>query len=840
MTGDTGPLLLVGPGGVAAEALADVLVGHGRQVVSQLASDGLQGLTETPWRAVLLGPVRAVPEAWEEAAAACLVTLRVPIIAFGEDAPGLARVARAGLASAVLPMPCAPDAACVVVEAALVQHARAARVEDELATSLALKRAILHETPAVVYAKDRDLRFLLSNTRHAALVGRPQDDIIGLTDVDLFGEGGTEIEALSRQVLESGEPQTSEFELPLANGLRYFHETIFPIRADSGRLIGVAGIATDLTEVRHQQLMVEKLRATFQIMLDASPVALLLLELDGRVALANEAAGHILARTSLIGTPFSGLVPDLDLDSLGSQAHERPRSHVDVELVLPDGGTRPAELRASRVDLPDGGALLVSLVDLTVRKVTEERLREAQQHAEVAARAKGAFLAHMSHEIRTPMNAVLGFAQLLERDASLGPTQLERVRTILRAGDHLLTLVNQVLDMSVIEAGRVDIQRELVLTEDLLDSVLEMFQNRAVRARIWLRSELGGGVPRAFLGDEGKMRQILVNLVGNAVRIVKQGGVTLRLEVCRDAAAPTLRMHVVDTGPGIPPEDQARIFGAFEQAGSSSARGGAGLGLSISHRYAELMGGSLSVESTVGEGTTFTLTLPLEGAIGAFDAPEPLAPVARGRSLGRRPRVLAVDDEPDNRTLLAQMLEADGFDVTCVPDGAAALAAVQAEVPDLVVMDYRMPGMDGLQATAALRTLEPPFHGPVLLLTASVFEQLDERAIRAGANRYLRKPVKRQDLLNAACELLDIDPPAAAGGGTEGPVEAAAGAPEDIPAALASQLREAVEQCDYGRLMALAQGVAASHPNLSRVAAAAAASFDYTDLSALLDAAGTA
>jgi PAS domain S-box-containing protein len=787
-------------------------------------------------RAVLLGPISEEAQLWERDVVAALAGLHVPVVAFGESHAGLARLVGSGVVSAVLPMPSAPEAACLVVQAAVVQHARAARVEDELATSLALKRAILQETPAVVYAKDRDLRFLLSNNRHAALIGRSQEEIVGMTDADLFGDEGSEIEALSRQVLETGQPQASEFELPLEQGIRFFHETIFPIRADDGRVIGVAGIATDLTEVRHQQAMVEKLRATFQIMLDASPVALLLLELDGRVALANEAAGQILGRASVVGCGFTDFVRELDLPTLVAQATERPHSHLDIELGLPAGGTRPAELRASRVELPDGDAILASLVDLTLRKVTEERLRDAQQHAEVAAKAKGAFLAHMSHEIRTPMNAVLGFAQLLERDPSLTPTQLERVKTILRAGDHLLTLVNQVLDMSVIEAGRVDIQRELVLTEDLVDSVLEMFQNRAVRTRIWLRSELGAGVPRAFLGDEGKIRQILVNLVGNAVRIVQHGGVTLRLEVGRQGAGATLKLMVIDTGPGIPPDDIERIFGAFEQAGSSAARGGAGLGLSISHRYAELMGGSLAVTSQVGEGTTFVLTIPLEGAIGAIGAAEPEPPRARGRSLGRRPRVLAVDDEADNRELLSQMLEADGFDVTCAVDGPTAIAAVQAAAPDLVVMDYRMPGMDGLQATGALRSLEPPYTGPILVLTASVFEQLDERAIRAGANRYLRKPVKRQDLLAAACELLDIDPPGEAELSAVVPQDAA---PEPIEAALVVQLRQAVEQCDYGTLMALSQHVAASHPRLSHVAAAAASSFDYEELTALLDAAGT-
>lgn len=835
-------LYWVAPDGVPADAAGFPLESMGCVIHGPLNSipEEPDPLMHPRPAAVLLGPIEADARHWEAAALERAEASQWPVIAFGTCLSGLSRLVASQKACVVVPLPVTPDAFKVMIQAAVMQFKRAERVKGELATSLALKRAILRETPAVVYAKDENMRFLLSNKQHAELVGRPPEDILGLTDVDLFGEEGLAIEAVSRQVMQTGEYQSSEFELPMPDGNRFFHEVIFPIRADSGLVIGVAGIATDQTEVRQQQMMLEKLRATFQIMLDASPIALLLVERDGRVAMANVTACQLAERPSLVGANFQALVGPFDGPRLEQHALDCASVPVDVQLTLPDAGLRPLELRASSVELPDGRATLVSWVDLTQRKMAEDRMREAQQHAEVAAKAKGAFLAHMSHEIRTPMNAVLGFAQLLERDSTLSPVQLERVRTILRAGDHLLTLVNQVLDMSVIEAGRVDIQRELVNTEDLVDSVLEMFQARAAQGRLWLRSEMGPSLPRAFVGDEGKIRQILVNLVGNAVRVVQQGGVTLRVEVVEAGSFGTrLRMAVSDTGPGIPPADLERIFGAFEQAGSASLRGGAGLGLSISHRYAELMGGRLLVDSTLEQGTTFILDLPLEGAVGELASPPPqVAEPRRGRTLGRRPRLLVVDDEVDNRDLLVQMLDSDGFNVACAEEGMAAIGAVQADAFDAIVMDYRMPGMDGLEVTHHLRQMEPPFLGPIIILTASVFDGLNERAIKAGANRYLRKPVKHLELLEAVCDLLDIDAPEPLDASHPGGV----GATDDgvPPPEIVAAFREAVTQFDYGRLMALSESVATTYPHLAQVAIAAASSFDYQALTALLDEAAAA
>ena len=760
-----------------------------------------------------------------------------------------------GLRARVRALEAQLEAQAVQLEAQAVQLEAQARRHAQSTEALALREAILGETPAVIYAKDQDLRFLLSNARHAALIGRPSESIVGLTDRDLFGDEAGDVEELSRAVLSSGAPQVSEFDLTVQNDLRTYHELIFPLRTPDGTLRGLGGIATDITENRRNQRKLEALRTTFERILADSPVALLLLDTAGRIGLANAAARAIFDGEALQGVAFETLVPSVSFEELDAalaaredvvasgvpvEGRSRPvrelGAALDVELRLREGVSRPAELRASRIELPQGEAVLVSLVDLTIRKETENALAAAKLDAEAAAGAKGRFLAHMSHEIRTPMNAVLGFAQLLAGDPSLGPGQRARVQTILRAGDHLLTLVNQVLDMSVIESGHLEILDESVELPAFVQAVLEMFSGRAAQTRTLLQAAFDASVPPVVLADGGKLRQILVNLLGNAVRMTPGGTVTLRVDTAEREGRAWLLFLVQDTGPGISEANLERIFGAFEQAGSAAQRGGAGLGLSISRKYAELFGGRLTARSELGHGATFELQIPLRAAPPprlASSMPSLGAPGMTRRTL----RLLVVDDEEHNRTLMAEMLAAPGVTVVCAASGEEGLQAVRASAPDAIVMDYRMPGMDGLQTTSALRALDPPFEGPILILSASVFEDLERLSAEHGAGAYLRKPVRQQDLLRALYELLGLQPPQRPS--FVGSAEVQDGAPASplppISEALKARLRDAVEACDYGGLVALAREIEASHPALSKVAAQAATRFHYDDLLAMLD-----
>jgi CheY-like chemotaxis protein len=369
-------------------------------------------------------------------------------------------------------------------------------------------------------------------------------------------------------------------------------------------------------------------------------------------------------------------------------------------------------------------------VDITLRKEAEDAMRRAREHAEAAAKAKGSFLAHMSHEIRSPLNAVLGYAQLLARDTSLTPKQSGRVERILRAGDHLLSLVNQVLDMSVIESGHLDVVLGPVEPKALVDEVVEMFEPRAAKAGIRLSRNVAKEVPSTVLADAGKVRQILINVVGNAVRVTTNGGVDVEV---------VLDKHT-DRGP-------------------STARGSAGLGLAISRRYADLMGGSLSFTPRSSGGTTFELVLPLEEP--RATAQEAVLPRGEEATLGpsdgtpsRKPSVVLIDDEEDNCDVLRETLENEGFLVATAASGEEGLSLVRHVHPDAVVVDQRMPGMDGLTTVERMRSDTPPFQGPILMLSASIFEGLDQQAIQAGANAYMAKPVQQSELVQRVRDLL--------------------------------------------------------------------------------------
>jgi PAS domain S-box-containing protein len=740
---------------------------------------------------------------------------------------------------------------------------RQAREVDRLRRDLQLAWAVIQETPAVLYAKDSALRYTLSNTRHAEVSGRTVSEIIGRTETELFGEAAAPMELLARQVLESGEPVVSEFDLDLGGDLRTFHETVFAIRGPDGVPLGVAGTATDLTENRRTQRKLQRLRRTFQVILNDSPVALVLVSADGRVTLANEEAERLLQRSPVSGLRLAELLADeasrAHLEHLravvasvaapgaegaeaeGFSALAAART-LDSEIILPSGVARPVELRASVVELPSGLGVLVSLIDLTARKASEAALRQAQSDAEAAARAKGTFLAHMSHEIRTPLNAVLGFAQLLERDPTLGGTQRARVQTIMRAGDHLLTLVNQVLDMSVIESGRVEVHTETVRVAELIESVLEMFEHKAGQARLSLSARLEAELPTMFQADAGKIRQILVNLLGNALRITKRGGVQVAVgfEPPRGAALDGfIAFSVSDTGPGLAPRDLARIFGAFEQAGTAEQRGGAGLGLSISRRYAELMGGTLTAESVLGEGATFTLRLPARGAgprAGAAARPE--AATLRLRA-DRRRTVAVVEDASDNREAMTLALEGAGFSVVAFTGGDEALARIPDAQPDLLLTDFQMRGMDGLSLIRALRATSPPWRGPAVVVSASVFDDLERRTAEAGGDAYVRKPVRHAELLALLMRLLGLtrddfdalaplEQPAAV---TDQPASVG-----ELPETLRLQLAQALDAADYAAIQALAAELDSAWPGLARAARQAVASFDWEPLRALLEA----
>jgi len=370
--------------------------------------------------------------------------------------------------------------------------------------------------------------------------------------------------------------------------------------------------------------------------------------------------------------------------------------------------------------------------------------RAARVRAQAANLAKTDFLATMSHEIRTPLNSILGFADLLGRTEPLSPDGLRKLELIASAGGSLVTIVNDVLDFSRIEAGRIELDLQPVSPQSLLNDAVAIIapEARAKGLTVTVSAAEDRGL---YLLDQSSLPQVLLNLLNNAVKFTQAGGITVSLAVPRSEAGQTLAIDVADTGIGITPEQQGRLFQRFSQADSSIRRsfGGAGLGLAICRALLGRMGGQISVSSTAGQGSVFSIRLPVEAAA-------PLVDGAEVEAAGPAARILLVDDHPMNRELGRAMLELAGCAVETAEDGVEALRLAAEGGFDVILMDIHMPRMDGLAASRAIRALDgPPGQTPIIALSADVMPQQIERCRQAGMVDHVAKPIERDALFAA-------------------------------------------------------------------------------------------
>jgi len=372
------------------------------------------------------------------------------------------------------------------------------------------------------------------------------------------------------------------------------------------------------------------------------------------------------------------------------------------------------------------------------------------EQAKAANLAKSIFLSNMSHELRTPLNAVIGFSRLMAKSASLTTQQRDNLELINRSGSHLLNLINEVLELSKIEAGRMQLHPAPANPADLLREVADMLRGRALEAGLSFETELSG-LPAGVRVDAGKLRQILINLLGNALKFTLQGGVRLTarataLPAAQGEAMWRLHIAVSDTGVGLGAAEQETIFEPFTQLHTHATSAGTGLGLTITRNYLQLLGAALRVESTPGRGSTFSFELDLPEAA-LPPTPEPQGGRVVGLpegELGRR--ILVADDRPESQLLLRQILEPLGFVVALAKDGARALERFRDCAPDLILMDWNMPRMDGLEATRRIRS-EPGGRAiPIVMLTASAFDEQRTEAMAAGASDFMRKPLDEAEL----------------------------------------------------------------------------------------------
>ena len=374
-------------------------------------------------------------------------------------------------------------------------------------------------------------------------------------------------------------------------------------------------------------------------------------------------------------------------------------------------------------------------------------LRQAQHEAEAANRAKGHFLANMSHEIRTPFQGLLGMLQLLETGA-LAPAQRAQLHTARDSAEHLLSILNDVLDMSRLEAGTLSVGSEAIPLRHLAGDVQRLMQGQAAAKGLVLQHSVDAALPEWVLLDATRVRQVIFNLLSNAIKFTERGGITLDVRASAGQSGGEIVFAVIDSGIGIDAATLPRLFKRFAQGDDSRSRryGGTGLGLEISRNLARLMGGDLTVQSTPGQGSRFEMRLPLRIAAAAAPVPAVVAP-AGTRPAGRALRVLAAEDNPVNREVLAAMIEVGGHQVSFAENGVEALRAVRSQPFDLVLMDLHMPELDGIGATRAIRALGGPAAKlPIVALTADAFAETRARCLDAGMDEFLSKPVGLAEL----------------------------------------------------------------------------------------------
>ena len=462
-------------------------------------------------------------------------------------------------------------------------------------------------------------------------------------------------------------------------------------------------------------------------------------------------------RDELIGAPFKDCFTDPGRAEAGIKRVLNEKSVTDYELTARTRDGKQTVVSYNATTFYDRSRTLQGVFaaarDITERKRVERELQHAKAAAESASRTKSDFLASMSHEIRTPMNAIMGIADLLAK-TSLTPEQDKYVQIFRRSGDNLLNLINDILDLSKVEASQLDLEKTGFSLSDHLEKVIEMVAPRAQEKNLSLDCEIEPSVSNDLVGDPTRLRQVLLNLLGNAIKFTETGNVSLKVELDGDSSVPTaLRFTVTDTGIGITEDKLAAIFERFTQADSSTTRrfGGSGLGLTISKRLVELMGGRVWVASDVDKGSTFGFAVPFEIWTGA-DSPAN-APIGTDTDAPQRAlRILMAEDSPDNCTIALAYLEDTPHQVDVAETGLIACEMFKAGHYDLVLMDRQMPVMDGLTATRALRAWEKS-NGrtptPIIALTASALKGDRETCLAAGCTAYLTKPIKQDVLLQA-------------------------------------------------------------------------------------------
>lgn len=638
----------------------------------------------------------------------------------------------------------------------------------------------------------------------------------------------------------------------------FFQSALTFLRDAAGKPDGILVIAADITERKKNE---DALRESEQRLLDIInflPIATIVIDNQSRVTAWNHAVETLTGKKSeeMIGKgnfdyaiPFYGKQMPLliDLISVSDETLEKRYSHVkrygnilSAENLCNNLGEKGRMLIGFASGLYNSkGELqgaIEALEDVTELRETERKLQEAKELAETANRSKSIFLANMSHEIRTPMNAILGFSQLMEHDSNLTEQQKDNLQIINHSGEHLLALINDILELSKIEAGRSTLALNSFNLHSMMTDLEMMFRVSTDKKGLQLRIEKAEDVPEWVILDQNKLRQVLINLIGNAVKFTSKGSVMVRINISPEfEKKDMLLFEIEDTGPGISEKETENLFKPFEQASSGEKAGGTGLGLALSQGFVQIMGGIISVTSTIGKGSNFSFSIPYQKG-----APDDITQSKRkARIVGLESnrddfRILIVDDSETNRKILAQTLSSIGFIIKEAANGMEAVELFQTWKPKLVFMDMRMPIMDGYEATRRIKQTVAGKDTVIVAMTASAFQEDRLKIIEAGVDGYISKPFKVDFLFETIAQLTDANFRYEEDETMKGiPDEAAAVLQEEInkiPSQMIQDCCKAAENADYFQLIEIIQEITSSYPKIGKKLAEFANRYEYDNI----------
>ncbi len=647
----------------------------------------------------------------------------------------------------------------------LLQDAKSLPRTLDDAASMANFRAMMENTDDFIYFKDRNHVFTGASQTLVSICSPAEHwtDLVGMTDYDVFPEEYADIYYRLEKEVFAGVPVAQEIQeiLTTSGNKGWVDNRKYPIHDEKGDIVGLFGIARDVTG---QKLMENKLQESeerFRALSDASFGGVIIHD-KGLILECNQSLSDMtgFSHQELIGMDGLKLIAPESLDTVLHNIGRGYQEHYEVKGVRKDGSKYPLAIKGKNSAYKGSLVRVIEFRDITEQKLAEEQLLEANQQleaamtratelaaqAEAANRAKSEFLANMSHEIRTPMNGVLGMAQLL-RYTNPTDEQADYLDNLELSSKNLLALINDILDLSKIESGKMELEYADFSLHQCMQEVAASQSSLIRRKGLQLFTTIQAQVPELLYGDALRLRQILLNLLGNAIKFTETGSITISVMVAASQNKTcSIRLEVSDTGIGMTEETLSRIFNTFEQADSSTTRrfGGSGLGLSICRRLAELMGGTIRAASTPGKGSTFIVELPFK-----ISASELESMADRQQELSAVPNVttglklLIAEDNAMNAATTVAMLKRLGHQAEVAANGQEALELWHTGGFNAILMDIQMPVMDGCLAVSIIRQQEQKTggHTPVIAMTAYALHGDRERFLAQGFDGYISKPV---------------------------------------------------------------------------------------------------